>query len=565
MKCKYCGKDLLEKVSFCVNCGSSNKNSDEVQIENVDENQTPKVEAPVVQKNTRIGVILIPIITLLILISVVYVVIVSLPPSEEEMEEDALDFANLGKEYSVTDITVTKEKGENGSFTTEVQIEAVNDDNDDIHDITFTIDYYKSGLKYNKSLNGEIETVIYPNHVPDADDEFPLPEIILNCQELGESENYSATDDAITIDIDYDNVDIDDLTAEVPLNVHVNLPNAEGDASAIAQYSYEGDYVWVGENTVSVDLQQKDTVSEELISESIKNTSYTYDGYISEELDGALMQTGDYSVYYSDMFSKAHVSTSFLWINDYVKFEGELLLSFYCEDDDWVLDTNQIDTDSLYVEWFYDIDEELLMEQLPDVIANNCSETEGISDIEIIDTDDQNGETTFTIQYRSTQDIYAFTNEIKLYYYATIFQDYQLGGVEEISSEYSGFSSSFDKNITVNYSLNIIDTVPNGMEENGTATVTLHFDESGNVHLTGSIGTIPLDNYGTMEYTSGELSLGAYEKSIYVNYALIFGRYNEKIPYTITPYLTYSNDTLTGTVYCDTISIGVDNFSATIQ
>ncbi len=565
MKCKYCGADLLDATSFCVKCGKNNANetNDGEQIQQVAEGeQINKVSAG--KKKKGIGAVLIAIITIAVLIAAIFLIVICLPPSEKKVRSDALEYAGIGDEYDISDITVSQKSEDGGKILADVQIEAVNKGNNDINNINLSIVYFRYGLKYDKNLTGEIETEIYPDHQPDQKDVFPLPEIILECRDLGESAVYSATDDEIAIDIDYENIVINEKTAEVPINVHADLPTAEGEGSIIAQYVYEGDCVWSGKNAVSIDMQPKYTISEDCINDSIKSINYTYEGYIIEELDGAIMQPGDFSVRYYDMYSRAEVTSSFTWLNDYVRLEGELSISFHYENDDWVAFGGRINKDNVSAEWFYYFDEEMLAEQLPDIIMSNCTETEGMRNIEIVDKDVRNGKLIYFVHYNTVHQPFMFTNEIELHYYSTIFQGYQSGGIKEVSTDYAGISGDYDTDVTVNYSLVLSGTTPNGMDRNGKANLHLHFDASGNVHLSGKIGTIPVDNNGTIEYPSGILSMSTCEKDIYVNYVLIL-RSDYYIPYRITPSLTYHDGTLSGSIYCDSISIGVDDILINIE
>ncbi len=344
MKCKYCGADLLDTTSFCVKCGNNNAVNDGEQTEKAsNEEQTSKVSHG--KKKSETGVILIAIITIAVLIAAVLIVMVSLPPSEEKIRTDAEEYVDIGDGYQVTNVVVSKKPGESGGYLADVKIEAVNNENNDKKNICLSIGYSANGLKYDKNLIGEIETSICPDHKPDEKDKFLMPEIILECPDLGESAVYSATDDAITIDIDYENIVINEKTAEVPVNIHADLPAADGETSVIAQYLYEGDYSWSGNYEVSIVLQPKYTLSEDLIKESIQNSQYSCDGLSGEKLDGTQIQPGDFNIQYYDMYSRAEVSSSFNGLNDYMRIKGKLLLSFNCENDSWRLSGNQMEQD----------------------------------------------------------------------------------------------------------------------------------------------------------------------------------------------------------------------------
>ena len=412
MKCKYCGSDLIDGTNFCVKCG--NRNDEEIQPS--DRQKKTRDRA-----NNKPVVATISIITVIVLIAVIALIILCLPPSKRKIGLDALEYANIDGAYTVSDIVVSKANQDNG-FLADVHIEAVNKDNNDIDQIQLYINYTRNGLKYDKNLSGEVEASVYPNHNPTEKDVFPLPEILLEIKESSESSKSSAPEDGITIDIDYEHIVVSEKTAEVPITIGADYANANGESTITVQYTYEGNYVWSGENTVTVDLQPKTSVPEELIKDDIKNNSFLYNGFISEELDGSYMTSAATSVQYGD----------------------------------------------------------------------------------------------------------------------------------------------FDEDVSVNYSTNLAGTTPSGMSPSGTATVHLHINENGEAHLSGKIGTVPLDNSGTIEYPTGTLTLTMCEKEVNVDYVLVFNC-NADILYKITPTLTYCDGKLSGNIYCKSVAIGVDDFSIDIQ
>lgn len=554
MKCKYCGSDLIDGTNFCVKCG--NRNDEESQPS--DRQKKTRDRA-----NNKPVVVTISIITVIVLIAVIALIILCLPPSKRKIGLDALEYANIDGAYTVSDIVVSKANQDNG-FLADVHIEAVNKDNNDIDQIQLYINYTRNGLKYDKNLSGEVEASVYPNHNPTEKDVFPLPEILLEIKETSESSKSSAPEDGITIDIDYEHIVVSEKTAEVPITIGADYANANGESTITVQYTYEGDYVWSGENAVTVDLQPKTSIPEELIKDDIKNNTFLYNGFISEELDGSYMTSAATSVQYGDLCNKAEVKTEFSWQNDAVKLTGNLLLLYDYKDDRWVFSDGQIDTDSVNAEWSYGLDEELLVEQLPEIIANHCTENSDISNIEIVNVDPQGGKTIVTVNYNSVQKPFLFNNIIELDYNATVLQGYQVGEVREISSDYAGINGDFDEDVSVNYSTNLAGTTPSGMSQSGTATVHLHINENGEAYLSGKIGTIPLDNSGTIEYPTGTLTLTTCEKEVNVDYVLIF-KCNADIFYKITPTLTYCDGKLSGNIYCKSVAVGVDDFSIDIQ
>ncbi len=76
----------------------------------------------------------ISIITAVILVAIAALIIICLPPSKSKIRADALGYANIGNTYSVPNIVVSKTNQDNG-FIAEVQIEAVNKDNNDTNHI----------------------------------------------------------------------------------------------------------------------------------------------------------------------------------------------------------------------------------------------------------------------------------------------------------------------------------------------------------------------------------------------------------------------------------------------
>lgn len=557
MKCKYCGAELIDGTNFCVKCGKNNSE------ENSGNENQKEIKHRNQAKNNKLFVVMVSIIIAVILIAIAVLIMMCLPPSKKEIEEDALDYANLGSAYSVSDIAVSKTNQDNG-FLADVQIEAINKDNNDTNHIQLYIDYFKSGIKYSNNLSRAVESSVCPNHNPTENDLFPLPDIVLEIKDSNETSRCTADDEGITTEIDYEHIVTNEKTADVPLTVGADYVNAKGEVNVTVQYMYEGDYVWSGENVVNVDLKPKYDITEELIREDIKNNTFLYNGYISEELSGMNMESEGSTVQYYDLYNRAEVTTAFGWQNENVKLTGELLLSYDFMDDHWVFSDGQIDANSVSTEWLYGFDEELAAEQLPEIIANNCTENNGVKNIEIVNTSTQDGKTIVTVSYNSVQKPFLFKNAIELEYNATVLQGLQLGAIREISSDYVGIDGVFDEDISVNYNTKLASATPRGMSQSGTATVHLHINESGGAHLSGKIGTIQLDNSGTIEYPTGVLTLTKCQKDINVNYVLIISA-NSDIPYWITPSLTYRDGKLSGSVYCDSISLGVDDFSIVIQ
>ena len=356
----------------------------------------------------------ISIITAVIVIAITAFIFIYLPPSKRNIELDALEYANLDSAYTVSNIAISI-KNQNNSYLADVQIDAVNKDNDDTNYTQLYINYSRKGLKYDKSLSGVVESSVYPNHNPTENDFFPLSNILLEIKDSGETLRSSVAEEGITIDIDYEHIIINENTAEVPLTIGVDYANVKGESTVTAQYMYEGDYVWIGENAVTVGLQPQNTISEELISEDINNNTYIYNGYISEELYGMNMILEGLSVQYYDLCNRAKVETIFSWQNENVKLTGNLLLSYDFEDDHWALSSGQIDTNSVKAEWLYSINEELLAEQLPEIIVKHYTENNGISNIEIADINNKgNGKTTVTVSFNSVQQPFLFKNVMEL-------------------------------------------------------------------------------------------------------------------------------------------------------
>ncbi len=557
VSCRYCGAEMLSNTKFCIKCG---KNNDKEIQKNTKLIKTEARE----QANNKPLIVAISIITAVIVIAIIALIVIYLPPSKRNIELDALEYANLDSAYTVSDIAISI-KNQNNSYLANVQIDAVNKDNDDTNYIQLYINYSRNGLKYDKSLSGVVESSVYPNHNPDENDVFPLPNILFEIQDSGETLKSSVAEEGITIDIDYEHIIIKEKTAEVPLTIGVDYANVKGESTVTVQYMYEGDYTWSGENEVTVDLQQKNTISEELVSEDIKNNTFPYNGYINEELHGTYMVLEELSVQYYDLYNRAEVETIFSWQNENVKLTGNLLLLYDYEDDQWELSSGQIDINSVKAEWLYSIKEETLAEQLNEIIVNNCAENNEISNIEIVTINDNgDGKTTVTVNYNSVQQPFLFKNVIELDYNATVFQGYQLGDIREISTDYVGIYGEMDKDISVNYSTYVDGATPNGMSLSGISTLHLHIDESGEVHLSGNIGTISLDNTGVIVYPTGELSLSTCEKVINVNYVMIF-QCDADISYIITPSLTYCDNKLSGKIYCKSRAIGVDDFFVVIE
>lgn len=557
MKCKFCGEELIEGTNFCLKCGKNNVK------EEILSNENQKNIKPINQKNNKPFVWGISIFTAFILIAIITLIVLCLPPSKRRIESDALNYANVDSAYTVSDIVVSKTNQSDG-FLADVQIEAINNDNNDINHIQLNINYSRNGLSYDKNLSGSLESSILPNHKPSENDLFPLPDILLETNDSNESSRCSADTEGISTEIDYEHIVINKNTAEVPLTVRADYVNAKGESTVTVQYIYERDYVWSGENVVNVDLKPKNNITDELISEDIKNNTFVYNGYISEELDGTYMKPTDSSIQYTDFCTHALVKTVFRWQNENVNLTGDLLLSYDYINNHWVFSDGQVDRDSVTAEWLYDFDETLVAEQLPEIIINNCTENNGISNIEIVNKIIQGEKTVITVNYTSVHQAFIFKNVVELDYNATVFQGYQLGDIREISSDYWSINCGFDKDISVNYSTNTSGTTPNGMSQKGTATVHMHINEGGEVHLTGMIGTIPLDNYGSIEYPTGALYLNTCQKDINVNYLMIFNN-DADIPYKITPSLSYYDGKFRGTIYCKSLSLGVKDFSVDIQ
>lgn len=550
MKCKYCGADLIGGTHFCVKCG----------VRNDEENLLNEKQQIIMSKPL---VVTLSIVAAVALIAFVALIILCLPPSESRIGSDALNYADIESEYTVSDILVSKTDDSNGFFA-DVQIDAVKNDNNDNYQFHIYFYYSRNGLSYDKTPLGMLEPTVYPNHNPTENDFFPLPKVFLTIKDSHGSSKRAADNDKIAMDIDYDHVIVSQITAEVPIRIVADYANAKGESTVTVQYTYEGNYVWSGEHIVTVDLQPKYIVPEELITEDIRNNTFLYNSYISEELDGTYMNPGAMGIQYSELFTHAEVKTDFNWQNDAVKLTGNLLLYYDYRGDSWVFSGGQIDADSVNAEWSEVFNTELLVEQLPGLIAGHCTENNEISNIEIIDTLYQDGKTIVTVNYNSVQKPFLFKNEIELYYNATALHGYQLDEIREISNDYVGINDDYDEYITVEYSANLVSSWFTDMTQDGTATLHLQIGKSGEVRLQGKIGTIPLDSRGAIKYPSGALSLDTSEAKINVGYVLII-RASANLNYYISPSLTYHNGKLSGSIAFDTYALGVEDFSIYIS
>ncbi|MCR5727561.1 MAG: TIR domain-containing protein [Lachnospiraceae bacterium] len=542
-----------------------------------------KQQKKIIRKRKRkktikvIGIVLV----IMAIIAGTIIFILGLEPSESKIKSLALKYADLDSSFEVEDIEMNKVDSWNDSwskgFIENVYIKAINKDSKDILNVNLKLKFYKDSLRYKDSYNRE-ETVfsILPNHVPDENDYFPLPDINLNYidsdnyntyedyYDYDEDEDYSEDDEykdyenesvnediKKIINIDYPNIVIEGNMALVPINIAVDGLNSKGEVAEKLTYYYEENNTWSGYNSVKIEMYRENDVPLSSIQENVSNCQFFYNnGFENEKLDSESIYLENYTIRYYNNDLRAEVNGEFSWENENVKIQGSLIEN-YIYDGSWKFVSCTVNENSLITYWKCSIDDSDFLHELPEIIEKHCDETNNVSGIELTNTISYGSKLKFNAQYYSTNDIYLLLNKIEVRYYATVLSGYVLREVEETDTSYEGLSEVIDKDINVKYNIEHKNGKPNNTNLDGSSKLHLHIDKNGSTKLTGKIGAVSINYKGKIEYPKGTIKIDSFETELNVHYKNIaFGYFDGDLKYLITPYLKYKKNILSGYISC---------------
>ncbi|MDD6035973.1 MAG: TMEM198/TM7SF3 family protein [Lachnospiraceae bacterium] len=383
------------------------------------------------------GIILVPVCAAVIaLFAIAAKVVIGLPPSERRIKSDTKKYVaeRIGNDYEVEDFKIDKDTA-NGNCNVTVEVKAKHEKNDDELDVTVYLTYVKWDDRYEYTDGSNTTGILYPNHQITEQDDFPVPEMLLiydggSAYIDKDSIGRMKTDGRLRLEyeIDYEEIDVTDNKAEVPMMLHVDYLNAATDEEIVLSYTYCGDYGWYINSSQEIQLKPKSTIlNESIINQLISGASIDYKG---EKLSGEFITIDKYEPDYSEGFTKAELASRVTWDNSIVKVDGTVEAEFVYKNSVWQLSNIRF-ADVSNTARYTEVTDAEIIDIISRIISEKCNERTNVSNIAITSRSDGRGTVTLVVNYDSESEYFLLNNSITVVLKESILEGYTFETLKE--------------------------------------------------------------------------------------------------------------------------------------
>lgn len=567
-------KKKLERISAILARNEFNDDllaSCESVVNNIQEkNSKLKMrDSAVLDKSKKVALFAVAAVVTLFLIIVIGKAIIGLPPSDNTIKSDVTTYIceKYGENFRIEEIEIEKKQSDD-ELSTISNVVAVDKKNKDSIKATIYTEYVKCDGRYKVNNIDSTQYEVIPNHKITEQDKLSCPTlslvagketIYINEDSITEYEGFNGLN--MNLDILYDEISYNDRTAIVPANISIDYLNSIVSEKIEIEYIYRGNYCWECNNYVDLRLSPKDnSLDVSMMKQLISNSTFKYE---DEDLACQYLTFNSYDTAFVEGFTKAELTSKVDWVNSYYKLSGVLKVEYEYLNNTWKVSDIQL-VNASEPQKYGSISDEEIFTIINGIIPLECTQKTNISDINIFKKEVNENALTVFVEYNSEKDNFKLLNSVKISLKDSLAKGYKFDSLLSEHVSGSWIKEEIHEDVVNNYTLSSTETTPIGVSKNGTANLQLDIDNDCRVSLKGYIGSMYLDLSGYIDYNTNELILKNNKREIYVNYTLLINC-DEYIEYTVNSNLSYSGGVLKGVIEFDTVAIGVDDFSISIE